>query len=222
LVFVPFLGQEIDPQEGEPFLTQKKVLFELPQPKREIMRINYANTGESNKSANGSAGAGALLFNAEYSTEMRKARIGLHPTSQGSLNARARVGVNFTSPITRGSSDTTIEIRGGIKGSMDNTLTNGYVEIVVVIKDLTANESHGKQIFFRDATKEKIDMPFNVTIDFLSIEKHEYFAYLEIRGLQDATSVITGKIDFCGKDYGVWYDEMIIWEFYTVTPPCTW
>jgi len=213
LIFAPLLGQKIDLQKGEFFLTQEKALSETTQIKKEIMRINYANIGESNKSATDSAGPRAHLFEANYSTEMRKAGIGLHPSSTGSLSARARVGVNFTSPITGESSNATMGIMGRIKGSIDNALTDGSVEIVAIVKDSTTNECWSKQLFYRDATKENIDMPFNATINFLLKEDHEYITYVEIKGYQDS-AFITGKIDFFSRDYGVGYDEMIVWAYF--------
>jgi len=180
--------------------------------KVEILTINYVSGGKVDKEATGSAEKDPKMFYAEYSTETRKIRVGLHPSSAGYLNATVSIGANFTSPVIEGSVNVTIDIYGGIKGYIENSLTEGNVEIIVAVKDITTNETTGEQIFYSGAADGKeIDMPFKTSIKFVLEENHRYFAYIEIRAHQNSNAFITGKIDFWSRDYGVWYDKMVVW-----------
>jgi beta-N-acetylhexosaminidase len=180
--------------------------------KVEILTINYVSGGKVDKEATGSAEKDPKMFYAEYSTETRKIRVGLHPSSAGCLNATVLIGANFTSPVIEGSVNVTIDIYGGIKGYIENSLTEGNVEIIAAVKDITTNETTGEQIFYFGAADGKeIDMPFKTSIKFVLKENHRYFAYIEIRAHQNSNAFITGKIDFWSRDYGVWYDKMMVW-----------
>ncbi len=186
--------------------------FPLRAPRTKIMNINYATEGKKElKAIEGSSG-GALLFNADYSLEKRMAKVGLHPSSAGIFVANATVGAAFSSPVQGGGSlNVQVEFNGNIRGVIDDSLTTGSFEVVAGIKDLTTNESYGTQVLFKNATKEEIDQSFTATVNATLTQGHRYFAYIEVRARQDASVIITGKIDLWSDDYGVWYDSIVIW-----------
>jgi len=185
--------------------------FPLRAPRTKIMEINYATEGKKELKAIEGSSEGALLFNADYSLERRMAKVALQPGSAGIFVANATVGAVFPSPVQEGSVNVQVEFNGGIRGLIDNSLTTGSFEVIAGIKDLTTNESYGAQVLFRNATKEELNQSFTATVNGTLTQGHSYFAYIEIRAKQDATVIITGKIDLWSDDYGVWYDSITIW-----------
>ena len=66
-------------------------------------------------------------------------------------------------------------------------------------------------MIYRNATMEEMNQSFIATANAILTQGHRYLAYIEARAKQDATLMITGKIDLWNNDYGVWYDRIVIW-----------
>jgi hypothetical protein len=176
--------------------------------KEELLRINFSNFAQANKSATGDAGRAPLLFTADCSKEAKRVKIALHPSAPGSLKAEARVGVDFIS--NQNADNAFLEIRGGLKGKIENTLTGGWVEFSTIIEDADSGNTWSKRVYFAEAERTEVDMKFNATINFSMIEGHRYRAYIKLEGFQDSAGPITGKLDFGSGTCGAWYDEMVI------------
>lgn len=185
--------------------------FPLKAPRTKITDINYATEGKKDLKALEGSSDGAILFNADYYTEKRMVRVGLHPGSAAVLTANATVGASFPSPVKNGSLTMQVEFSGGIRGTIDNALTSGSFEVIAGVIDLTTNETYGTQVLYRNMTKEVINQSYTATLNVTFAQGHRYLAYIETRAKQDATLLLTGKIDFWTNDYGVWYDRITIW-----------
>jgi len=188
-----------------------KGYFPLRAPRTQIMRIDYATEGKTSREAISGSSADAILFNADYSVEKRMARVGVQPGSSGTLFGSSAVGAVFASPVKNDTLNVQFDFRGGMKGIIDNNMTSGSFEVLAGITDLTTNETYGGQIFYSSATKMDFNQSFSVTVNATLTAGHRYFAYIEARARQDATRLITGKIDFWNGDCGVWYDDITLW-----------
>jgi hypothetical protein len=190
---------------------QPKGYFPLRAPRTEIMRIGYATEGRTGREVVSGSSADAILFNADYSAERRMVRVGVQPGSSGALFGSSVVGAKFASPVKNESLNVQFDFRGGMRGVIDNNMTSGSFEVLAGITDLTTDKTYGGQIFYSGATKMDVNQSFSVTVNATLTAGHQYFAYIEARARQDATLLITGKIDFWSGDYGVWYDDITIW-----------
>lgn len=185
--------------------------FPLRAPRTKIMDIDYATEGKKELKALEGSSSDALLFNAGYYPEKRMVKVGLSPGFAGLFFANSTVGASFPSPMKSGSAKVQVEFNVGMRGMIDNALTSGSFEVIAGIRDLTTGESYGTQVIYRNATKEEIAQNLTATVNATLTQGHRYFAYIEARAKQDATLLITGKIDFWGDDYGVWYDKITVW-----------
>ena len=176
--------------------------------KEELLRINFANFVQANKSATGDAGRAPLMFIADCSKEAKRVKIALHPSAPGSLKAEARVGAGFISG--QNVDNASLEITGGLKGKIENTLTKGWVELNVIIKDVDSDSTWSKRVYFAEAERKEVNMDFSTTVGFSMVEGHRYRAYIKLEGFQDSAGPITGKLDFGSGTCGAWYNEMTI------------
>jgi hypothetical protein len=185
--------------------------FPLRAPRTQIMKIDYATEGKTGREVVSGSSAEAIQFNADYSIEKRMARVGVQPGSSGMLVANSTIGATFASPVKDEALNVQFDFRGGMKGIIDNNMTSGSFEVLAGITDLTTGKTYGGQIFYSSATKMDVNQSFSVTVNATLTAGHRYFAYIEARARQDATLLITGKIDFWSGDCGVWYDDITLW-----------